>query len=550
MAQTITYNDYTFNYNTLTAIHRAEIGDDGRTVIGTRSTFRISGVLTGDSTTDGNLGVKMQTMRAALHQPRKEFLVQESIPPAAPFVLYEVNYNDGDDDAYGPIPGDLRIEQFAGGIMARYTWELSTFKKECANQCSKYLYLAYRYDHVLDVNGMVTRTINGKLVMRGGNNADDYRNAVTPLLTPNYKRISQAYNLSEDGRTLLFSVTDEEIKVALPNPITDGQASFTVSTEQSGSMARAVLAGYFQAPRSTAKADILTAVVNLGTAKFGPVFTNPDGQNVYFEHAEVKETLFGKDANRIDFTFVMFIGAQMSPAGLVNCPLFQQGMPATLGQSWVGPYGATGAYWEVNPTDPFDGCIKDGNGNPPSMSTGQTTGSTTANIQQDVSPPTNATGAVVNKASTTQQNAPYISYHEKISFELDSGITALYPKIAGATPLLCQTRIPVLRAIQGGYARRVCSYSQYSTYAKVVPAALVGSQGTTLHRFVEASNPEPMPDGVNCRFTVTWRYIQIFTDQTAVNFDTANLPMPFDPRTQTTIGAIALGSTVDTGATA
>ena len=61
MAQTITYNDYTFNYNTLTAIHRAEIGDDGRTVIGTRSTFRISGVLTGDSTTEDRKSTRLNS---------------------------------------------------------------------------------------------------------------------------------------------------------------------------------------------------------------------------------------------------------------------------------------------------------------------------------------------------------------------------------------------------------------------------------------------------------------------------------------------------------
>jgi hypothetical protein len=134
--QTITYNGYEFTYNRLALEEETVYADDDFTQVGTRYTFYVSGHVVADTVSD--MREKITCMRARLHIPRKNFKVQWNPDGGGGSETFWTFGDDGaratDNDDWGPRPGTLKIDQFAGGRAAVYSWSVEVMAKECATR--------------------------------------------------------------------------------------------------------------------------------------------------------------------------------------------------------------------------------------------------------------------------------------------------------------------------------------------------------------------------------------------------------------------------------
>jgi hypothetical protein len=532
MAQAITYNGFAFEYTTLRISHSPQLADDGRTVEGTRTTIRVAGFVISHQQTQADFVASCADMRRRLSSPRKVLLIQEngqtlfqSDPAGGPTAA---------EDAFGPIPGDLHIENISGGLAARYTWEITCFRKECASQASAdFLSLTYQYSFVVDQQGYCTRTVSGKLLVKASATpADKYRLHVVPTIPKNYKRVSQNFAQSQDGRTLTFAISDAEVPYPLPEKITEGDASWTI-TSQLNAMLGASLSGHFQGPRSVTKADIMARILELFTNKYGAnALVIGPGNPWTFRTMEFRESIY---ANRIDFSFSAERGAAMTAKLLSQ--LLGQLPPNRNAPHPIGPYGDAGN--EMAPlVGTYDACIQT-----EQTETGQRVQNngmtapdpeTPSEGMQDID---SLLSSSDNLASADQKQAPYIAYHERISYEFDNGIVVLQPKaIEGVGPFVQQTHLPALRVIQAGYCTRLAKDPNNSPKPPQPIMSLPGA--VLLQASIEPMTPVSQSDGITRSYTVFWRYIiqSLATQPSLVDKD--EIIWPTDPRLRDGLQAI------------
>ncbi len=531
--QYITYNEFVFPFTRLQVTQSPVMAEDKITQLGTEYNITVTGTIAANTQTA--FTTQINTMRAKLSQPGKDFwATNDSGDGSGAHDYYK--FLAGVQADWGPFPGPLQLSDFAGGLACRYSWTLRAFQHDCyTGTCSfsgnggDILAFMRKFDYRVDTNGFTTRTVSGKLIVsavavRANRNADQYRFFVRPVLPVNFQPIDQSFSLSEDGTELSFNFVDAEQMYTLPDPITEGNASFMVKVAASGGLINYALSGYFAAPATVDKSLIVTRILDLAEKYF------PAGQtNFFFEQREFRSSVY--HPNRIDFNITATSSAGTTADGQYD---FNTGMDTLTGNPPnsngyahpVGPYGGDSAGDSgVNSPSPirYDSCA------PVSFSnTGLESGGIVpvegGGSRQDgtIVPP--VTGGI----SPEQKANPWVAYHERLSYEVDNGLVFFEPKNLKTNPIMQQARPPSLVLVQAGYAMR------YGTDPSTGPSAPQpvgsGSAWAMLSASVQPSNPEPIGDGSTLRMTLHWRYVMRYARAFGLGLLDAEPVYPLDPR--------------------
>ena len=132
------------------------------------------------------------------------------------------------DVAFGPKPTMLSWEPIGSNKAIRVVWEVMVQIAEC--QGGEDLSSSYYRGKLAEINfsmnwdinesGLTTRTISGLIELpmnRSANSrvitdtVDRFRNNIKVPVPLAFKRVNQSWNVSEDKRTLIFSIVDSEI---------------------------------------------------------------------------------------------------------------------------------------------------------------------------------------------------------------------------------------------------------------------------------------------------------------------------------------------------
>lgn len=506
----VKYNGFVFPNPRVTFTESPLWDDAGIAQTGTRIVFTVTGAVSGKdvATFISSVG----NMRCDLTQPRKPF-----------HVLWDGNalfsFDDiSDDVSWGPHPGDLTIEKFAGGRSAIYAWSCAVEVKQCfgpqcsiVNRPSDVLATTRRWTFEVDQNGFTRRTVSGKLLVTAtgaasGAVADSYRYLITPTLPINFERASQSFVQSEDGRELSFSVTDQEVMWTAPQPITKAKASWMVRVSEYGARVDYQLSGRFEAPANVGKAAILNAIFSLAAAKF-PIAT--PGVALIFEDRELVEDVYG---NSINFRISAW-GAGANTSSSASGYNWYTGEPTLV----IVPPGSTGQAQKTNPYGGAGNVTSGVMGGTPSVydactPTTNTTQGTFPSQSYDYSPGSpNTPGDPYqsNNFGTSAQHLanPFVAVHEQWSYSIDNKQKVFSPKVAGKPNIIQQTSVPVLRLIQAGYYKQV---AKSANSLAPPPAPAFGSNGAIELADVTPATPEPIGGTSFNLWTVRWRYVMVY----------------------------------------
>jgi hypothetical protein len=302
-------NAYTFPYPQVSATEEPVWSDDGIVLIGTRYRVAVRGTLVGTSESD--FRSKMLEMRCKTRAPRGAFEVSWSPDNSTWSKDYQVDSGVGTD--WGPYPGEVTFDRFTGGRAATYNWTVEWTSKECfSDSCSTVssggpggggqvpvLAVTRRYSHSIDESGFTVRNVSGTLYVTAseaasGRDADYWRWKVVPQVPGNFKREHQLFDRSPDGTQLRFSITDREVMWTMPEPITKGQANWSLRLRGMGYMVDMSLTGEFEAVAAAGKDDLLQRIGELVLAKF------PNDPGLIWETRQISESIYD---NRVSFAF-------------------------------------------------------------------------------------------------------------------------------------------------------------------------------------------------------------------------------------------------------
>lgn len=158
-------------------------------------------------------------------------------------VLGTFDFNNGGayDLAYGPKPVGLEIIPGIEGQTAKIVWTCEVATTDCESTVGDFL--SYTLEETWSIReGITTRTIAGQFEIPARSNsgvptdqADAYRNLIDIALPDDCKR-TQSYHLSPDGRTLHFTIIDEQIDSYNPFPlgVVAADATYDVSNVDKG----------------------------------------------------------------------------------------------------------------------------------------------------------------------------------------------------------------------------------------------------------------------------------------------------------------------------
>ncbi len=163
---------------------------------------------------------------------------------------------------WGPYPSNFSFKRFYGVNSGILTWQLETeqaFEETDVDIEPDVAEFAYTVSTSVDQNYYSVRTISGALRLNAAvlnfdafSGADCYRDWITTNIcgTPDgWQRVAQKYDMSSDGLTLAFAVTDQQRFAVFPEDITDGDATITVDGEPAvNSVFNFSLRGFYEAP--------------------------------------------------------------------------------------------------------------------------------------------------------------------------------------------------------------------------------------------------------------------------------------------------------------
>lgn len=543
--------EFTFPFTRCRVNQSPVFGADGYTHIGTRYVFDISGVIHNTNTvsvafnddaeivTNDGAGItsfaaRIYAMRNVLSRPRGKITIEWLADTGSTWIpLYQFDK----DDVYGPKPVSLQIEQFSGGKAAIYHWVGEVTKKECVGGvCTVIpggttapLELSRSYNHSIGPSGLCHRTVSGRLSVTAsealaGRGADQYRWQVVPPKPDNYRREEQSFATSPDGRVLEYSITDQEVMWTLPNPISEGQATYMARLRNMGGLTDYRLAGRFEAPANVSKQTIIDQIATLLEDKTSNVNT----ANLIWDELTLSEDIYG---NTVSFSFAWHVAGTFDSSGrLTAFDNFGTKPPGSDGKSQnIGPYGGDGVAFNSGtvagtPTI-YDACDTT---SPPSESgeaeAGESRDDPGDDRQSDTPPPPD-----YGDLSDAHKAAPYVQYHERYSWDIDNHLVGFPPKTKGAKVYVQQTAYPTVTMIQAGYAVRHGKLEDAPEPAdrffdKSDPRAYQKNTNET------SFNTIPLAAEGQFEMKVSWRYIFILTDS-PISARSIGMSYPDDPRT-------------------
>ena len=339
-----------------------------------------------------------------------------------------------------------------------------------------------------------------------------------------------------------YSVVDQEVMWTLPPKITSGRATFSIrSTPFAEAMQEYRLQGRFGATANVSKQDIVTAILNLAIQKI------PVGNTalaVLPQTVELIEDVYG---NSIDFLIVCIGAAGTTLANGAGLQALNQlgGKPqgTTQEAQFVGSFGGDGK----NTTSGivaavpviFDACkptLPNGSFNPPS--------NTTTLSSQYQAPPDNTTQpyddnnsnpnsqqtnpADATAVSSAHLTAPYLEWHEEISYWIQNPTAVFIPKQVGKDPVIQTTGQPTILISQQGYGTRLV-YKNDKTQLPVYPDFILDGV-TVLNNSITAPTSQPFGPTDWDRVTIRWNYLLQMNKAAPDDLASANLTFPDDPR--------------------
>lgn len=549
---TITYGQFSFGYKKMTVTHTPRYGDNGIDQTGIKYEFRVRGWLTApDGATFAQLICQTKSLLA---KPRQNFRVQWSDDGTNYNTLYDFEVGAdgaGDDVAWGPLPGPLSITEFAGGRAALFEWSLSVESKRCFGDCTgtaadpptDILTWSVAYDHQIGPDGLTTRTVSGRLEVTSESvvnkqNADFFRYLVTPDVPTNFKRDSQSFKCSSDGRYLDYSITDKEAVWTLPKPITTGRATWSVNIPSVYSlMADYRLSGTFTGTATTPKSAIIQQILQLASNRFASASAGAGANGLIQGSKNLEEDVYG---NSVTFSFTA-----QGPVGGTGSPFDPNTGYASFGQQppgadghpqMIGFYGGDGTdnsgVMATSPV-PYDACSpkfpSGGDGSSGSLNTTNPGGDPTSTIPGYQQPPTQGVQEFgVLNVSNDHLQSPWFLYKETISWEVDNGKKLFYPKVSGLAPLVQQTRNPKLTIIQAGHAER---WATDVNNGPPFPAPVYDENSVAWLNMSQTTH-DPIPVGSSTwnLYAISWAYVMEWTTNFGSSPSPLGLKYSQDPR--------------------
>lgn len=526
--EAVIYGSYSFPYPTVTVREQFVFDTDERTLIGTKYQITVTGWIV--ATEGATIKANVDEMRQALSKPWQKLHIFDT---STATTLYEfhptVAGGESAVDDWSPRPEDLTISQITGMRAARYSWQVSIFKKDCPGYGtpSPILSIVKTFSYSIDVSGYATRQVSGSLKVRAqAAPADLYRSVVTPPLPNRFRRTQQQFAQSQDCRTLTFAFVDVEEYRTLPPLVSDGEATFGVKVADLGARVFFTLNGRFKAPPSVPKTAMFGYLANLIATKFplnDPAFL--------FEEASVDESVYGNE-----IAFAVMGSSVAAPVPGQVAPnygaLFRNMLkapPDSNGQAFLpSPYGSLPGYPHVAPLlGDYDAC----NAVP---SEEKTLPNDIVANREDSPLPIQEGGFEDGQEGVSQQHkiTPYVAYHERVNYLLDYKIARMdvkdvTPSTPANGPYLIATAGPSMIITQAGYY--VCFAKD--SHQLPTPPAPIDPSGRLLEAFIQPHNPEPVQDGTWRQYTLHWRYVIDTGVYYHGNYEPENyIAFPADPR--------------------
>jgi hypothetical protein len=186
------------------------------------------------------------------------------------------------DNAYtevqgGPIPRVISIEHIVGNTAIKIQWEVVVcVAMDCnegtANDPQKQMgVLSNKWTCADDIDENLyirSRTFVGELKLaRPVVNPHDFRTLVVPPIAPGLRMKSMSFKASEDGLTLQYNVTHEEVTYSAPYPATNIRISHKQSHGEVTPHIDEVLAITMQCSRDVDKRDLAALAASIADGK-------------------------------------------------------------------------------------------------------------------------------------------------------------------------------------------------------------------------------------------------------------------------------------------
>ena len=233
------YNGVEFPSNVETTEFRGTptYSSDGRTI--THTVFSLT--LRATFTDEEEIGTDSQMINII---PRLTQPASKLVYDGRGFGNIVVNAGGTFDVAWGPKPRVLSLKPIGAGLAVEMTWQVEWSVPTCNDAVYKNfpMEFTYKITYDIDKSGYTVRHYSGKVVIpqtrQSPDNripytsADAWREKVTPLTITGFERISRNFELSEDRRTLTFSIVDRQLPPwAPPEGCIEAEASHTYTSD-------------------------------------------------------------------------------------------------------------------------------------------------------------------------------------------------------------------------------------------------------------------------------------------------------------------------------
>jgi hypothetical protein len=216
---------------------------------------------------------RYQQIAKALNTPRCDLSVTENGITLLHISPSTNQDSDSDRDTNnGPKPSGVSITHFANDKVFRVVFTIEAEKVNCSSSSSdRGLILNNRWTvaEEMDENFQITRMIRGTIKISSPLHDPmeaQFKGAVVPGLELGFRRDRLEYEVSTDGLSALYAVTDRQTDIAAPFPATKISGSYSESTEDGVTFLSSIQVR-LEAPPFTDRFALLAAAVSAGEAR-------------------------------------------------------------------------------------------------------------------------------------------------------------------------------------------------------------------------------------------------------------------------------------------
>jgi hypothetical protein len=308
MATTLRYGSVLFtNVITKSFSQETEYDESGSDPLFTKTTIRVFGVTTIDATgtnkgfitgpSGANAGDQTKQIVSALWEPRQNLVykigngeVLTCGGEAKTNAIANLDVNSG------PKPRVVNLTSIRGDKSVWIEFEVECALVRCTTQGADGI-LSNRWAMIddIDENHYSTRTVEGVIRFAHVNvQPSAFRGLIIPPLAGGYVRQSINVTVQPDGLAARYRVTDRQVFVTPPAPLTKWNGTFTVSTADHGISQIAEIAVRGEAPPQVPKKDVITKVLQIAYTKLNLQKLN--NAQLFLESASIVELMHTNEA--------------------------------------------------------------------------------------------------------------------------------------------------------------------------------------------------------------------------------------------------------------